>query len=143
MVDMDDLPDEGGPQPVKTAKPTRTVDKASSTAEGIHPPYETAHVRQNVPKAAPTDDLPDEGGQGVDDYPDKNLIEDEPTPEQAAGADCYTTLEGVESELRSIADSLEIGAWEGQDEALRVQIKSLQAIRQTLNGVVNRGDPET
>ena len=112
-------------------------------SEGIHPPYDTAHVRQNAPKAAPADDLPDEDGgatgasaREMDRDSDQDV--DEPTPEQAAGADYYVTLEGVESELRGIADSLEIGAWEGQDEALRVQIKCLQAIRYTLNGAINR-----
>lgn len=124
MVDLDDLPDEGGPQPA----PQR---------------------QQSAPKPAPTYDLPDEGGstagaseremaQDVGDYSDRILVEGDPTEEQLAGADYYVTLEGVETELERVADALEIGAWEGQDVELRTLIKSLQAIRLTLNGAINR-----
>lgn len=114
---------------------------------------------QNVPRTSdlPGDDLPpDEHDHGVDrkkmagggsvrpgDYPDRNLIErTEEARREPPGADYYTTLEGVEKELGDIADALEIGAWEGQDRALRVQIKALHVIRQTLNGAINRGDSD-
>lgn len=139
MVNDDDLPDEtGGAQPTrKQPAPTQPASRDYFPGEG-------------------PDDLPDEGGiagaseremaqdggQDVDDYPDKILIEDgldDPSEEQLAGADYYVTLEGVEKELEAIADSLEIGAWEGQDVELRTQIKCLQAIRLTLNNTINRG----
>jgi hypothetical protein len=120
----DDLPDEGGVTTTKGATPRDVERDWSGEDNGPHPEYSPAASRRVT-----------------DDYPDKNLIEDgldDPTEEQLAGADYYVTLEGVEKELSMIADSLEIGAWEGQDEELRTQIKCLQAIRLTLNNTINR-----
>lgn len=140
MVDLDDLPDEGGPAGAAGPAAGRMTGRGDSG--------------QNVPKSSVTDDLPDEGGSiagaseremaqdgghDVGDYSDKILVEgDDPTEEQLAGADYYVTLEGVEKELERVADALEIGAWEGQDVELRTLIKSLEAIRHTLNGAINR-----
>jgi hypothetical protein len=122
MVDMDDLPDEtGGSQPAH--KPAQSKPAART---------------DDLP-----DDLPDEGG-GIAGASEREMAQDggqdvdDPSPEQLAGADYYVTLEGVEKELSMIADSLEIGAWEGQDVELRTQIKCLQAIRLTLNNAINR-----
>lgn len=121
MVNDDDLPDEiGGAQP--------------------------AHKQPAPKRPACTDDLPgdlpDEDYHGVDREKiaggDSVQPGDHPSPGQLAGVDYYATLEGVEKELEGIADSLEIGAWEGQDVELRTQIKCLQTIRLTLNNAINR-----
>jgi hypothetical protein len=134
MVDMDDLPDEtGGSQPAQKpaqSKPAATQERVGDLPDDL--PDEGGSIA-----GASEREMAQDGGQDVSDYPDKLLVKGDPSPEQLAGADYYVTLEGVEKELSGIADSLEIGAWEGQDEELRTQIKCLQAIRLTLNNAIN------